>query len=89
MHEWSLMKGLIHNIESSARAHSGERVRELTLRVGALCPVSVSALLEGFSLASVGTPAEGAKLNMEVLSDPCDSHAQEVLLGVIEWEEKG
>lgn len=85
MHELSFIADLIRKVESLAGEHPGRSVLEVTLSLGALSPLSESGLRDGFSLAAPGTVAQGAKLTIEVLSDPSAPRAQDVLLRTIKF----
>lgn len=64
MHELSLAESAIELIESVARKERFTRVRVVHLEVGALSCVEPGALAFAFQSASLGTCAEGARLNV-------------------------
>ena len=88
MHEASLMKDLMGKIEGVARQQKASRVLGISVRLGALSHMSADHFREHFEVASHGTVAEGARLNIEVLTDLNDPHAQEILLDSVEIAEE-
>lgn len=89
MHELSLLADLIRKIESIARREQARAITRVTVSIGALCHLSPSHLREHFTRAAQGTVAEGACLEVEVLTDVTDPHAQEILLESVEVSEVG
>jgi hydrogenase nickel incorporation protein HypA/HybF len=89
MHELSLMVDLIRKVESIALEQGASRVLGVKVRLGALSHISPDHLREHFAHASCGTAAEGAWLDVEVLSDATDPNAQEVILESVEVEKDG
>jgi hydrogenase nickel incorporation protein HypA/HybF len=88
MHEASLIKDLMRKIEGVAREHNASQVLGICVRLGALSHLSADHFREHFEVASRGTVAEGARLNIEVLTDMNDPHAQEILLESVEIAEE-
>lgn len=84
MHEASLMKDLMRKIETVAHEQKASRVMGISVRLGALSHMSASHFREHFVVASQGTIAEGADLNIKVLTDLNDVHAQEIVLESVE-----
>lgn len=84
MHEASLMNDLMRKIEDVARQQNARQVLGINVSLGALSHMSASHLREHFAVASQGTVAEGAKVNIKVLTDMNDPHAQEILLEGVE-----
>lgn len=84
MHEASLMNDLMRKIETVAREQNAAQVLGVSVRLGALSHMSANHFREHFAVASKGTLAEGASLNIEVLTDRKDPHAQEILLESVE-----
>jgi hydrogenase nickel incorporation protein HypA/HybF len=81
MHEASLASSLLEVVESTAAQHRLTRVTGLVLRVGALRMVVPELLETAFEMASRGSLAEGAR--MEIVPVPvvarcraCDAHAE-------------
>ena len=87
MHEASLMKDLMRKIESVAHEQKAGRVIGISVRLGALSHMSASHFREHFAVASQGTIAEGADMNIKVLTDLNDAHAQEIVLESVEIAE--
>jgi hydrogenase nickel incorporation protein HypA/HybF len=87
MHEASLMNDLMRKIEAVAREQKAATVLGVSVRMGALSHMSADHFREHFAVASRGTVAEGAELNVEVLTDLNDPHAQEILLESMEIAE--
>lgn len=87
MHERALLVEVMRRIEQAARAHRASRVVGVTLRIGALCPISGPHLREHFERAARGTPAEGARLTITTADDLADPDAQHVLLESVEVPE--
>jgi hydrogenase nickel incorporation protein HypA/HybF len=84
MHELSLLADLLRKIESVALREQVSAVTRVTVRVGALCHLSPAHLREHFARAAQGTIAEGARLDIEVLTDVTDPRAQEIMLESVE-----
>lgn len=84
MHEASLMNDLIRKIEAVAREQNVTKVLRISVKLGALSHMSPSHFRDHFSVVSQGTLAEGATLDIEVLTDAHDPHAQEILLESVE-----
>lgn len=88
MHEASLMNDLMRKIQAVAREQNASRVLGISVKLGALSHMSPSHLREHFAVASQGTIAEGAELNISVLSDLNDPLALEILLESVEIAER-
>jgi hydrogenase nickel incorporation protein HypA/HybF len=84
MHEASLLRDILSKIESVARQNEVERVLKVRVRLGALSHISPEHFREHFEAAVPGTAAEGAELEVEVLSDIHDPLAQEIVLDSVE-----
>lgn len=84
MHEFSLIKDLIHKIITIAREQDASKVHGVTVRIGALSHISPEHFQEHFVHASHGTVAEGAQLTIKVMPDITDPQSQEVMLENIE-----
>ena len=87
MHELSLLTDLLQKIESIAQENGSDRVIGVSVKLGALAHISPSHLREHFDQAVVGTVAEGARLDIEVLQDEHNPHAQDIMLDSIEVAE--
>jgi len=87
MHEASLMKDLMRKILEVSREQKGARLVGISIKLGALSHMSAGHFREHFAVAAHGTAAEGAKLEIEELSDTNDPTAQQILLESVEVEE--
>ncbi|HOM29883.1 MAG TPA: hydrogenase maturation nickel metallochaperone HypA [Deltaproteobacteria bacterium] len=67
MHEMSLVCSLLDIVEEYAGRHGFSRVKSIRLSCGSLAGVEEKALRFAFEVASKGTRAEGASLELEVL----------------------
>jgi hydrogenase nickel incorporation protein HypA/HybF len=81
------MADLLRKIESVAGLQRANKVVCVTVRLGALSHMSPDHFRGHFAEAARGTIAEGARLQIEVLTDLADPQAQDVLLDSIEVEE--
>jgi hydrogenase nickel incorporation protein HypA/HybF len=62
MHEMSLAVALMDEINAVASQNQVEKIEEVELRIGILKQVIPEVMQEAFTAASLGTPAEGARL---------------------------
>ena len=86
MHELSLIADLMNKIEAIAQEQNSLKIVSVAVKLGALSHISADHFREHFIHASCGTVAEGARLDMETLTDTNDPHAQEILLDSVEVE---
>jgi len=84
MHEFSLIKDLIQKIISIAHEQRASKVVAVTVKLGALSHISPDHFREHFVHASLGTISEGARLNIEFMTDVTDPQSQDVLIENIE-----
>lgn len=70
MHELGLCDGIV---EAVLRRAAGRRVSAARVRIGGH-PVDPEVMEQGFALAAMGTPAEGAAL--DVVSEPSTVHCR-------------
>jgi len=84
MHEFSLIKDLIHKITTIAHEQHASKVLSVTVKLGALSHISQDHFRDHFIHASHGTVAEGAQININIMTDTTDPLSQEVLLESIE-----
>ena len=84
MHEFSLIKDLIHKITTIAHEQHASKVLSVTVKLGVLSHISHDHFRDHFVLASRGTISEGARLNIEFMTDVTDPQSQEVLIENIE-----
>ncbi len=64
MHEMSLCASMVELIEEQARAQGFERVLCVRLEVGPLAGVELEAMRFGFDVATRGSVADGARLEI-------------------------
>ncbi|MBI1860297.1 MAG: hydrogenase maturation nickel metallochaperone HypA [Deltaproteobacteria bacterium] len=86
MHEASLMKNLMEQIEKLALENKAERVTGVKVQLGALSHFTPEHFREHFEVASRGTKAAEAKLDVKLLDDIQAPDAQNVMLESIEFE---
>lgn len=86
MHEGTLINDLVRKVTTVAEKEHASRVASVTVKVGDYSHVSADHLREHFILASRGTLAEGARLDVEAISDTSDPNALELVLDSIEIE---
>jgi len=86
MHEMSLMRGLLRQVEELASREGASAVTSIRLRLGALSHFSPEHFREHFDRAAPGTCAEGARLEISTSEDVHDPHAQDVLIQSVEIE---
>lgn len=79
MHELSLCHSIVEILQQQANLHNFKRVRVVRLEIGPLAAVAPEAMAFGFDVATRGTLAEGAIL--EIITLPvnawcpdCDQH---------------
>ncbi len=87
MHEASLMKNLMGKVEQLAREHGAGRVTRVSVKLGALSHFSPDHFREHFEQASRGTAAEGASLEIELLTDILHPRAQDVIFDSVDIEQ--
>ena len=87
MHEASLMDDLMRKIQAVAQEQNASKVLGISIKLGALSHMSAGHFREHFAVVSQGTIAEGAKLNIEALTDLSDPHAQQIMLESMEIAE--
>lgn len=67
MHELSIARALLRQVERTARTHGHGAVRGVTVRIGALSGVEPGLLASAFPQAARGSRAEGATLTIETM----------------------
>lgn len=65
MHEFSICRGLLDQVDRIAAAHGARRVARVTLRIGPLSGVETALLERAFAAARAGTVAATAELDIE------------------------
>lgn len=88
MHEFSLISDLICKIRAIACEQDAKRISGVKVKLGALAHISEEHFHEHFVQAALGTPAEGARLEIEVSLDEADPNAQDVLLQSVDVQDE-
>ncbi len=88
MHEQSLIINLIKQVESIARDNGANKVTSIKIKLGALSNTSPEHFREHFEPLSIGTVADGARLDFTVSEDVKDAYAQHIMIDSIEVEEQ-
>jgi hydrogenase nickel incorporation protein HypA/HybF len=86
MHEASLMKNLMQQVDAVAKAEEARKVVGVSVWLGALSHMTEEHFGEHFRQAAAGTMAEGARLAVTVSDDAGHANAQDVLLESVEVE---
>ena len=86
MHEMSLMNSLMNKVHELAEQQGAKRVSGLRIRLGALSHFTKAHFKEHFDIAARGSIAEGATLDLKLMTDETDPDAQGVVLESIEVE---
>lgn len=86
MHEMSLMRDLMRQIEGLADRENALAITSIKLTLGALSHFSAEHFRAHFGQVSPGTRAEGAALEITISDDVHDANAQGVLIESIEVE---
>ena len=81
MHELAICQSLIAEVARIAAAHEAERVSRIELAIGPLSGAEPALIVDAFTVASAGTPAEGARLAIEaapvtVFCPACDAESE-------------
>jgi hydrogenase nickel incorporation protein HypA/HybF len=71
MHEIGLMQEALDIAFAYAARHGAQRIERVTLRVGDAAGVDAESLSLGFDVATGGTIAEGARLEIEHVAVVC------------------
>ena len=83
----SLIHDLMRKIETIARDQNAVKVVGVKVRLGALAHISADHFREHFEEESKGTIADGARLDVELLTDENDPQAQDIMLDSVEVED--
>ena len=67
MHELAVCQALIEQVEAIARERSAQRVETVRVSIGPLSGVEPRLLEQAFPVASAGTVADGASLELDCL----------------------
>lgn len=65
MHELSIVEALLETIVPKAEESGAKRILEVNFHIGEMSGIVPSCIHEYFAIASKGTIAEGAKLNLK------------------------
>ncbi|MCK4945233.1 MAG: hydrogenase maturation nickel metallochaperone HypA [Alphaproteobacteria bacterium] len=84
MHEFSLMKDLLEKIEKIASDSGSNKVVSVKVKLGAMSDITPEHFSEHFDEAVLGTVAEGARLDVEQMTDVSSPTAQDILLDSVE-----
>jgi hydrogenase nickel incorporation protein HypA/HybF len=87
MHELTAIRRIVRQAEAVARERGYERVQAVTVRVGALAPLTPEVLDGLYAEAARGTALEGALLRVERSPDRADDPAGGVALVSIDVED--
>jgi len=87
MHEMSLIHDLMRKIETIAREQNATKVVGVKVRLGALAHISADHFREHFEEEAKGTIADGARLDVDLLTDENDPQAQDIMLDSVEVED--
>ena len=71
MHEMSIAQSILDIILQESGNHEVSRVLSVSLKVGELSAVETESLRFCFELLTTGTPAEGARLDIERVQVTC------------------
>ena len=66
MHEFSICRSLIDQVEAVAREHSATTIKAIVVGLGPLCGIQADELRQAFPLASAGTLAGDARLHIRL-----------------------
>ena len=86
MHEFSLIADLLKKIEAIVHQQDATKVTGVKVRLGALSHISADHFREHFRNETRGSVAESAILEVKVVEDIHDPHAQDILLESVEVE---
>ena len=87
MHESSLMKDLLEKIEKIASDSGSSKVVAVKVKLGAMSDLTPEHFGEHFEEAVLGTVAEGARLDVEQMTDISSPTAQDILLDSVDVSE--
>lgn len=71
MHEFGIAENLLGTVLDAATNNGAARVDQVNLRIGALAGVVEQALTFAFEALAADTPAQGARLRIEVVPVTC------------------
>ncbi len=85
MHELSLCRTLIEQLQQQAERHQFNRVKQLWLEAGPLAAVVPEAMTFAFEAASHGTLAQGARLHIVELPGRARCRACGIESAISQW----
>lgn len=65
MHELVIVEGILDTVIPAVKEHDVSRILTIHLKIGELSGIVPSCIHEYFAIASVGTIAEGARIDIE------------------------
>lgn len=86
MHEIGLFKDILNKIEMLSRENDGKKIVKMKVVLGVHSHLSAPHFQDHFDSFSLGTAAEGAKLEIVEDKDENAPHAQGVILESVEME---
>lgn len=89
MHEAALIRDVLHRVEAVAAGQPGARVTVIRLWVGGLAHLTEAGLRERWSLATEGSAAKGARLEITVSEDLHDPRAEGIVLESLDLTDPG
>lgn len=84
MHEASLMKNLMRQIETIAVEEKATKITAVKVWCGAFSHMTATHFAEHFNQAAAGSIAEGAALDVTISDDITDDRAQDILIESID-----
>ncbi len=78
MHETGMIRGLVQKMGTLKEPH--QKIKSVTIWLGALSQISPSHFREHFELETPGTLAEGVELFLETSTDVYDANATNIVL---------
>lgn len=87
MHEFHLIHDLMRKISTLAAEQGARKVTVVRVALGALAHISAEHFREHFEEAATGTIADGARLEVEQLTDEESPAAQDILLRSVDLED--
>ncbi|CAN5388143.1 hypothetical protein BH10PLA2_BH10PLA2_33980 [soil metagenome] len=88
MHEKSLLRGLLTQIETMARQNRATRVSVVRVKLGPLAHIEPSHLREHFVEASKGSLADGATLEIAVTEELHDISLESIDVEALPEDER-
>jgi hydrogenase nickel incorporation protein HypA/HybF len=86
MHETGIVRDLVHRMAKAAKDAGALRISGAHVWLGALSQFSPGHFRKHFEEEARGTPAEGAKLDIETSDDPLHPSAQHVVMQSMDLE---